>query len=571
MIFIKRRREGASTKAGCINYNMVSQYKNVSSGIQSMEEKHAKMLFSDMIVNPFVRLSRLAPFFKPRHTGNTRPKEEIHFAIPPERITKKKLQQVAGDIDDWSEETFMDDSASLESRITFGPAGEKHYDGHELIFYWGDEIGKTGGKVNVHRRHQIVKHSVEQNDKIVGKILYTSTVEEMEKDGADACKKIWDESTPQELENHGETTSGLVQYFNPAWRGYKLDKYGNDLLDELGYPVGKKVLEAKRKRYQDRGDRDGLNSFMRKFPFSINEAFLPAASQCLFDSIMLDNRHLEITELEAEGAAPYVRGRLRWLGPEGIRPVGYNENPRPRVQWIPDPNGFFLISRDFDIDQANQVVWDQDMSRWRPAAAHRFIGGVDPYDYSVTSNKSMESKGAGAIFRRYNPLEDDEAGKFLMIYKGRPRTNKDFYEDMVKMSVFCGCEMVIEKNKTRCFDHFNDYGWGSFVARKLKISQSDRKPKRQNSLEEKGGEYTTLSKKQAMADVIESYIFYNSHLLDFKEVIEEYRTVTLETANKYDLFIATGLALLGNVYAKRKARTETPVAYNIIQTFNITA
>lgn len=567
MIFIKRRREGASTKAGCINYNMVSQYKNVTSGIQSMEEKHARMLFSDMIVNPFVRLSRLAPFFKPRHTGNTRPKEEIHFAIPPERITKKKLSEAAAEIDSWGEDTFMDDSASLESRITFGPAGEKHYDGHELIFYWGDEIGKTGGKVDVHRRHQIVKHSVEKNDKIVGKILYTSTVEEMEKDGAEACKKIWDESSPEELKKHGETTSGLVQYFNPAWRGYKLDRYGNDKLDETGYPEGKKILEARRKRYQDRGDRDGLNSYMRKFPFSVNEAFLPAASQCLFDSMIIDNRHLEITELEAEGAAPYVKGKLRWV--QQIRPTGHNEHIKPRVQWVPDPDGFFLISREFDIDKTNQLVWDTHLSRWKPAATHKFIGGVDPYDYSVSSNRSTESKGAGAVFSRYNPLEEDEAGRFVMIYKGRPNTNKDFYDDMVKMSVFCGCEVVIEKNKVRCFDYFNDYGWGSFVARKLKISQTDKKRNIRQNLVEKGGEYTTISKKQAMADVIESYIYYNCHQIDFKEVLDEYRTVTLETANQHDLFIATGLALLGNIYAKRKSFTEKPIAYNIIQTFSL--
>jgi hypothetical protein len=226
------------------------------------------------------------------------------------------------------------------------------------------------------------------------------------------------------------------------------------------------------------------------------------------------------------------------------------------------------MSRDFDLDNINQVTWDMDLNRWRPAATHKHISGVDPYDYSSTSNKSIESKGAGAVFRRYNPLEDDEAGKFVLIYKGRPNTNIDFYDDMVKMTVFTGGEAIIEKNKIRCYDYFALHnGWGSFVAGKLKLSQNERKSRQR--FQEKGGEYTTIGKKQAMADVIESYIFYNCHQIDFNEIIEEYRTVTLETANKHDLFIATGLALLGNIYAKRKVVDETPVAYNIVQTFRV--
>lgn len=569
LIFIKRRREGASTKAGCINYEIVSRVNKVNSGIQSMEEKHAKMLFQNMIVSPMLKLVNLAPFFKPHHAGSTRPQDEIHFAIPSERITKKKLASMSAQIDDWSETSLMGDDGSLDSRITFGPANEKHYDGYEMVFYWGDEIGKTGGKVNVSTRHDIVKHSIENNDEIVGKILYTSTVEEMEKDGAAACKQIWDDSDFMDVDAFMQTRSGLIRYFNPAWRGYKLDKYGNDILTDDGEVLGRVILEEKRRRLREAGNRDKLNGFMRKYPFSINEAFLPKANECLFDSMILDERHLEITELEAEGAAPYVRGKLVWKG--GVKPMGNNSALRPSVIWVPDPTGFFLMSRQFDTDDVNNTVWSQNGGHWTPGLAHARIAGVDPYDYTMTTNVHTESKGAGAVFQRYNPLGEEDAGRFSLIYKGRPSTNQAFYDDMVKMCVFCGCKAILEKNKIRCYDYFIAQGWGAYIEWKLKLSERERnaRPSRQSAIE-KTGEYTTIAKKQAMAEVIESYIFYNCHLIDFKEILEEYRVVTIETATKYDLFIATGLALLGNIYAKRKPIDSTPPVYNIVERFKIT-
>lgn len=566
LLYIKRRREGASTKAGCINYDMVSQYKNVKSGIQSMEEGHAQMLFTEMIVNPFVRLATLAPFFKPRHSGKVRPKDMINFIIPPDTMTKKKLKENASEMDEWGDTSFGRDDASLESQITFGPANEKKYDGWQLFFYWADEIGKTGGKINVDRRHEVCKHSVEKNDQIVGKMLYTSTVEEMEKDGAKHCKQMWDDSSITDVDEYtGQTRSGLLRYFNPAYRGYKIDEYGNDKILPDGRVEGRVILEAKRQQLREAGNRKKLNAFMRKFPFTINEAFLPEAHECLFDSLKIDERQLEITDLEALGAAPYVRGNLSWKG--GVSPRGDQRDLKPEVVWEPDPEGRFQLSRKFRIDDKNDVEWSNEMEKWMPASTHKKIAGVDPYDYSKTTNASTESKGAGVVLTRYNPLEEEESGRFVICYKERPNTNKDFYEDMIKMVVFCGCEAVIEKNKLRCLDYFYDRGFGAFVAGKLKMGPNERR--KRDRIETKGGEFTTISKKQAMAEVIETYVFYFCHMIDFPDILEEYRIVSIEEANKFDLFIATGLALLGNIHAKKRIISKQQQVYNLVQTYQL--
>jgi len=55
----KHRREGATYKAECINYEIVSRTRSVHGGIQPMDGDSAKDAFLDKLVNPWQKL----PFF----------------------------------------------------------------------------------------------------------------------------------------------------------------------------------------------------------------------------------------------------------------------------------------------------------------------------------------------------------------------------------------------------------------------------------------------------------------------------------------------------------------------------
>jgi len=58
----KHRREGATFKGECINYELVSRYPNVHGGIQSLDNDSGKKVFQDKLISPW---QKLPFFFKP--------------------------------------------------------------------------------------------------------------------------------------------------------------------------------------------------------------------------------------------------------------------------------------------------------------------------------------------------------------------------------------------------------------------------------------------------------------------------------------------------------------------------
>lgn len=125
----KHRREGATYKAECINYEIVSRTRSVHGGIQSMDGDSAKDAFLDKLVNPW---QKLPFFFKPKYTGSTAPKSVLMFDEPSINVTTKGgLANV---------------DIGLQSKITYATtAARGFYDGKKLIFYHDDETGKCFG------------------------------------------------------------------------------------------------------------------------------------------------------------------------------------------------------------------------------------------------------------------------------------------------------------------------------------------------------------------------------------------------------------------------------------------
>ena len=156
-IYPKHRREGATTKAACWNYEYVSRRKRVRGGIQSMTDNHAELVFQKHIVPSWRKL----PFwFRPVFEGSTNPKSEMSFHAPAMKITRTNMG--------------VDEMNDLESLIDFGASGEGVYDASKLQRYHGDEIGKSKN-VNVYKRHLVVKQCLSEGIDIVGKAIYTST------------------------------------------------------------------------------------------------------------------------------------------------------------------------------------------------------------------------------------------------------------------------------------------------------------------------------------------------------------------------------------------------------------
>jgi hypothetical protein len=168
MIEVTKRRQGKTMRAGAFLFELTSRSKNKNAGIQSKTYEDAKdNVFAKGVVMPF---KYLPDFFVPIYDtekGMT-PKGELRFY-------KTNKRGVTDDA--------FDKKIELESSITFKSADKFSYDGMKLHRYLADEAGKTKN-VNVYDRHQVVQFCLQQEEHIIGKALYTTTVEEMEDGGA---------------------------------------------------------------------------------------------------------------------------------------------------------------------------------------------------------------------------------------------------------------------------------------------------------------------------------------------------------------------------------------------------
>lgn len=517
----KFRREGATSKASCFEYWLITQERNVDAGNQSKDGQSAAEVFLTHIMPSH---KKMAFWFKPITRGKTEAQKELNFFPVGTSITKKGNE--------------ISPEESLESSITYGTSTEGYYDGKKLRFYYADEVGKTK-EADVYARHNIVKPSISRGNSYIGLIINTSTVGEMVKGGGEQFKTLCMQSMYQDrMAENGETVSGLYNLFIPAYEGFDLtdkktgkrfiDKFGNSDTEET-----KKYLSEVRERKLAKGDLDGYAEDVRMFPMKFSECFRTASGACRFNPEILNKR---IEEFRF-GNKHKVRGNFAWK--DNVKDT--------TVEWIPSSNGKFYVSYIPEAPQANQIIVKDGLKT--PALKHLFVAGGDPFKFNVVKGKKSEvSDGSGAVFRKFDPSQDDANGdpatwhtnKFCCTYSNRPRTKDEYGEDMLMMCIFYGCEMYPEINVDFLWDYFEKRGYGGYL-----FYQTDLKTKRKSKTP---GGHTNVNVQESIfgefSNYIERYGMYEYHTEIFEQCLE-----IQDDMNPYDLFVGAGYALLG---AKRQ-------------------
>jgi hypothetical protein len=505
MVEVTKRRQGKTMRAGAFLFELTSRSKNKNAGIQSKTFEDAKEnVFAKGVVMPF---KYLPDFFVPIYDtekGMT-PKGELRFF---------KTNKRGKDDDVFAEKI------ELESSITFKSADKFAYDGMKLHRYLGDEAGKTKN-VDVYDRHQVLQFCLQQEENIIGKALYTTTVEEME-DGGESFKMLWDASNQNEKNKNGRTRSGLYQYFMPAYKTLFYDKFGQ--ADE---EKAKEFYLAERAALEM--DPRALASFIRKNPFTIGEAFFSEAETCLYDAMAL-NRQMESISWIAEKDL-YLRGEFVWEKAERDSRVVFNETS----------NGKFLVHKKLNIyDYANFNQVEEYGSRKVPKESKKYAIAVDPFDHSITTSKER-SDGAAYVYRRYDAV-DEFSETFLVEYLNRPEKAEIFYEDMIKLCHFFGCEILSEDNKVGLIKYFEYRGYEKFLVKLPGAS--------------KYGISATVKTHQQIAEVTESYITENVEKVIFMRLLKDWLTFDINKTTKFDAAMASGYTLIQANKSKFSERVE---------------
>jgi hypothetical protein len=504
-IYPKHRREGATTKAACWNYEYVSRRNRVRGGIQSMTDPHAELVFQKHIVPSWKKL----PFwYKPVFEGSTNPKSELSFNAPALRMTRTNMGS--------------DEMEDLESVIDFGASGEGVYDASRLERYHGDEIGKTK-TVNVYKRHLVVRQCLSELDKIIGKSIYTSTAGEMTKGGGQQFKQLIEASNYYDRDDNGRTTSGLYVLFIPADEGFIVDEFGNSKKEE-----SKQYLLNERKKALEDEDYDKLNESTRQFPLRLRDCFRNASDS--------DNFNMAIIQGQLDkyqfGNEDVTVGDFVWE----------NGEVDGRVVFEPRTNGKFKVSylykdplmsnRSFNIEGVKE-----------PANHQKFIAGGDTFKFTTVKG-GKKSLGGGAVFmkRDYSidkdtdPIHEWQTHRFVCTYLHRPKTKDEYCEDMLMMCVYYGCRMCPEINVPAIMDHFQRRGYQGYLHYVL-----DKKTGRYSKTP---GYNTQVKERESIFRAFQTFIEKHGHRLVHDDLLNQLMEIN-EDMGDFDLFVAAGMCLIG--------------------------
>lgn len=511
VLYVTKRRSGKSAKSAVFLYEYVSRTRNANAGIQSKTDEDAKkVVYIDGVLKGF---KKLPDFFKPIYDTNkgAAPTSGLDFIHPVSRGKNAR------------EQYFNQEVEELDSHIFYTSSKDGAFDGTRLTRYVGDEVFKDGN-YDVRERHNVNKFCCTDTDgKFSGKMLLTSTVEYIE-GKIDKYIKFWDDSDPSErAEGTGRTRSGLYRYFLPSDEARDRDKYGFCDIEK-----NRKIILADRNAV--RNSSDEYLSLIRKEPLSAEEAFQASNKDCIFDSVMLNDRFSQLAVMGEQ----FERGNFVWE----------NGEQDSKVKWVQNSRGRFKVFWLFDDpDEANNVRKAGNL--FYPNNKRRFVIGIDPYDHYQTVDK-RSSNGAAYVMHKHSLNHPELSNTFVVEYISRPKSPKYFYEDMIKLAFYFGAPVLFEDNKQGIRHYFEERGYYNFL-----MHLPNRK---------EPGIPGSPKTHQSLAEATEDYIVQYLDNVYFPALIQDWLEFNIANTTRFDAAMAAGYTLLGDERIKfRKEVKSRPI------------
>jgi hypothetical protein len=415
MLEITKRRFGKTFRGGLFITEYITRTREANGGIQSKTGSDAKKMFGKAVIKPFKKLPR---FFRPEYDmslGIT-PKTEIRFQQT--NVRGKEAEQYL-------------DKEELGSMIDHQSADTLAYDGQKIHRYFGDEWCKTV-EVDVYDRHEVVRYCLlDDEGKIIGKALYSSTVEQLEteKDGVQkAAIKLWDASNQNNKGSNGRTESGLYRFFMTADRARNFDRYG--------FPnIEKTIKEIIADREMVIKNPKVWAARVRKEARTIQEAFYVGNNKAEFNNEKISN------QLEYLKENPVFLRTVRVIPNDKIVKspfIGKQDTIHKKAGIMDDENGSWFI-HEFPNEE-NKITQDGDFLY--PANTELYVMGVD----TVRDLDAKEGSEPVALIMKKSCIVDGvETGlKPVAMRLSSTRLGVHFDMEVALMCMFYGCKVCYE-------------------------------------------------------------------------------------------------------------------------------
>ncbi len=540
-ISLGRRRLGKSYRACCILLEYVTRIQSAFCGIQSKNEMDAATLFTRGVVNPF---RKLPFFFKPYYDKSGKLKNDIQFT------------------------TYGEKEEELNSWIDFRSSVATAYDSQKLHRWFLDEGGKMQPPTDPVQIYDKTRECLVEDEKVIGKGIADTTLEEAVRGGMDKYGEIWKDSSRNPKDNKinelGQTISGLVQFFVPSHKCFLFDRFGFPIVESpTGYQLEDRkrqctesqielglhkmgALELLESGVKDIKDQRKRQDRIRKYPRTVTEAFRSSATHCHFNLGLINDR-MENYVFDREKGK--VRGNYEWKD-------GKEDG---EVIWRPTENGRWLEAYVLDQDKSNQFYLVG--SRKAPALTDKSVIGCDPFKYNITTS-NKPSKGAGYRWMYFDQaidgekderdwITDDFAGEYLY----RPATTDLFAEDMLMWAIYNGCKVNAENNADIISKHFIRRGYEKYLHFGKKVVKKDGIMQVKENVNSGA---TTLggAMKDSMFASVDWYIETHAHRCKFPNFLESCRDVTYDNLNPFDSFVAGAYTLMPVRELKQRPKVE---------------
>ena len=500
MTEVTKRRFGKSYYAGCFLTEAITRTKMANGGIQSKSGSDAKKFFSKTVVNPFRTLPK---FFRPVYDTSlgANPKSELRFQRP--NIRGKK-----------SDENIADDE--LGGFIDWASADTMAYDGQKLFASVDDECYKTV-EANIYDRHEVKRYCLlDDEGNIIGKALYTSTVEKLDsdKDGVqEAGKLLWNESDQSNRQENGRTSSGLYRFFMSSKNTRNFDQYGfPDVEKNL------KIILADRESVKN--NPRALSARIRKEPLTIDEAFSMDSDDCHFNITNIQDREKGLQE------KPIYKRKVVFYRDIDGKPKFRDAKPSEEdfcwkfTEMLPD-----------------NLVDNHSFKEGRKAPLNidKFAIAVDGYSNSQGGRK-YGSKASSWVGLKLDINNLDKTGKAIGWLFGRPLEKDQLHEQNLLCAEYFGCICWYELVSDDYYTYFKTRGKLKYLGKTPKSTIPPEKRNGEDALPY--GVPTTPHSLTRQMDLGISYVENYCYKIDFPELLSGMKVFDPYDRTKYDAVVS---------------------------------
>lgn len=372
--------------------------------------------------------------------------------------------------------------------------------------------------------------------KVVGFAFWATTVEEMEKGGGEAAKKIWDASNPAKRNANNRTSSTMLRLFFPAEYGLLeggfIDDWGYSLIEEAA-----KWLDAEE---EDKQGEDLLDH-KRKFPRNVEDCFAIKGSSNSYNQRKLYEQYRHAGQLSPLDRP--VRGNFQWKdGMKDTEVVFYpdEDNGKWLVAWMPPEE---------DRNRKEKIGL-----HWTPTRDFCKTG-ADPFAHRQTTEKG--SMGAAHTILESHYKFPKMKMAWVCQYLARPEHPHEQAEDMIMQCVFYSSYFLCEKNVYGVLDNFHKRGYDGYCMFNPLDPESTKK--RLNG--HRGMPMTGTDAGEALSSItqahIADYIGFNHEtksfgFCPFLELISDWQKFDPNNRTEFDCAMSGGMALIATKKVKQK-------------------